>query len=386
LIIFGYAACLFIYLYVISIKNDFPEVRLSYTVKFVVIISIVGVVSFFVASLVIPEKNAVAPSRKKSAPKALVSSIPPAGGDIPVVVVDDKPADKPILVSDLGSAQAPIDHKALAPGAKLQDDAKTPPPAVAMADTRTPPAAVNPLVNTTVSAPQNVPVNALKAPPATAAAAYDDAKSVTFSTQIDTVAEESVVFVGRSMDLPSARLAPPNTMAARLIAEAAPPKVTPPPAAPTPVAPPAAAATVNAPASPPPVATATLAVTPADTVKKRPDSNAPLGYRLTSTAVCSGVENRAPKDVADRFPRDAAAVYYFTQFVGATDTNTAVLHKWYREGKLIQTSILQIKSASWRTHSKRNLATVDDPTGSWRVDAVDQRSGKVLSSTAFVVE
>jgi len=129
-----------------------------------------------------------------------------------------------------------------------------------------------------------------------------------------------------------------------------------------------------------------LAVTPADTVKKRFDPNAPLGYRLASTAVCSGVENRAPKDVADRFSKDAGAVYYFTHIVGAADTSLAVMHKWYREGRLIQTSILQIRSASWRTHSKRNLTTVDDPVGNWRVDAVDQRSGKVLSSASFVIE
>jgi len=361
---------------------------LSYTVKFVVIISIVAVVSFFVASLVIPEKNAVAPSRKKSAPKALVSSMPPAGGDIPVVVVDDKPTDKPILVSDLGLAQAPIDHKALAPASKSPDEAKAPPPAVTMADTRTPPPAVNPLVNTLVSTPPNPPANALKAPPATAAAAYDDAKSVTFSTQTDTVVEEFATFAGRSMDLPSARLAPPNTMAARLIAENAPPKAAPPPAAPAPAAPPpAAVAAVSAPATaPPPVATATLAVTPADTAKKRLDPNAPLGYRLVSTAVCANVENRAPKDVADRFSKDDAAVYYFTHIVGAADTSLAVMHKWYREGKLIQTSILQIRSASWRTHSKRNLTTVDDPAGNWRVEAIDQRTGKVLSSSSFVIE
>ena len=340
---------------------------MSYSVKFVVIISIVAAVSFFTASVVIPEKNAVAPTRKKSPPRALTSPIMPrGGGDIPVVVADGRPAEKPILVS--GTAAAPIDHKALAPvaAAALADaNAQT---VVATADTR-PPAAPAAPVDTRVPPPA-APIET-KAPPAAAAPA--DAKPATFSAAVDTAAPDYVPFVGRTTELFDVKSVPPNTMAARLRAElAAPAPKAAPPAAPT--AMPAVAA-----ATPPPPAAARP-----DTVRRR-DPNAPLGYRLASAAVCAAVENRAPKDVGDRFSKESGGVYYYTHIVGAVDS-ASVLHRWYRDGKLIQTSILPIRSASWRTHSKRSFASMDDPSGNWRVEIIDQKSGKVLESAAFVVE
>lgn len=368
---------------------------MSYTVKFVVIISIVGVVSFFTASLVIPEKNAVAPSRK-SASKVLMP--PPAsrsGGDILVVVADGKPSDKLIAESGLGSGVVPPDHNALAPSAGPDAAAAA---AKAVRPSGAGAAQVDP--RALAAAAPTAGANVLPPPAATAA------DPVMFSPQTDTAdVPEAVSFVGRTSALPDAKSSPPpNTMIARLIAEAeaaakvradsiaaaAAAKVKADSVAAA-FAAKAALSAVPPPPAPPagtqPVPIAlSITVPPADTVKKRPDPNAPLGYRLVSTAVCSGVENRAPKDVADKFSKDVGAVYYFTHIAGAADTSLAVMHKWYREGKLIQTSILQIRSASWRTHSKRNLATVDDPTGNWRVDAVDQRSGKVLSSTAFVIE
>ena len=334
---------------------------MNYTVKFVVIIGIVGVVSFFTASLVIPEKNAVAPGKKSaqrtSAPAAL------RNGDIPIVVVDGKPADKPIMVSEA----LPVDHESLTPSVNAPADAKTsaPPVAVAMADTRTPAAGAS------ASAPVNTPVNT-KAPPADAKAAPADAQPATFSPKIDTADAVSTPFVASRAILTDARSVPFNTMAARLEAELAPPKT--PPAPPPPAATPAALATASADTPPPEVP------------KKKPDPNAPLGYRLASTAVCAAVENRAPKGVADKFSKESGAVYYFTHIVGATSDSAAVMHRWYREGKLIQTSILEIKSPNWRTHSKRNLTTMDEPTGNWRVEVVDRRSGKVLESASFVVE
>jgi len=341
---------------------------LNYTVKFVVIISIVAVVSFFTASVVIPEKNAVAPSRKKSPPRALASPIMPrGGGDIPVVVADGRPAEKPIMVSD--AAPAPIDHKTLAPVQEVDAlfDAKAM-PVVAMADTRAPSAAFTP-VETRISPPP-APVET-KAPPAPAAPA--GAKPATFSAAVDTAALNTVPFVGRTMELFDVKSVPPNTMAARLRAELASPapKVTPP------AAPPATAAVAAVAATPP-------AVARPDTARRR-DPNAPLGYRLASTAVCAAVENRAPKDIGDRFSKESGGVYYYTHIVGAVDS-ASVLHRWYREGKLIQTSILPIRSASWRTHSKRNFASMDDPSGSWRVEVIDQKSGKVLETASFVVE
>jgi len=334
---------------------------LNYTVKFVVIIGIVAVLSFFTASVVIPEKNAVAPSRKKSAPRALAAlpMMPSAGGDIPIVVADHKPADKPIMVS--GVVSAPLDHNAFAPAVDEPSTGVSPavaPPAGATVPPAVAPVAPAPLAQAVQPAPPAAPV---------------DAKPATFSTKVDTALLASAPFVGRTMELRDMKSVPPNTMAARLWAEieAANRKAAAPAA---PVVQPSAS-----------VASAPAAVQPDTVVKRRPDPSAPLGYRLVSTAVCSGIENRVPSGVGDRFSKESGGVYYYTHFVGATDS-AAVLHRWYREGKLIQTSILQIKSASWRTHSKRNFATMDDPAGSWRVEVIDQKSGKVLESASFVVE
>jgi hypothetical protein len=344
---------------------------LNYTVKFILIIGIVGVVSFFAASVLIPEKNAVAPSRK-SAAKTLAPPVFHGGGDLQVVVADDKPADRPIKVSDSGPfphdlesltpvANAPLGSK---PNPLVDTKAAPPAPGIAAApETKAPPADAKTLP----------PPVAVAAPAASASPA--DPKAVAFAAKTDTA---PAPIISPKLTLTGARIAPPNTMAARLDPKA-PPVETPPP----PPAPPAAA--VPKTTAPLVTITATPAATPPDTTKKkRPDANAPLGYKLASAAVCAGVENRAPQGVGDRFSKESGAVYYFTHLVGATDS-AAVMHKWYRDGKLIQTSILEIKSPNWRTHSKRSFLTMDDPTGSWKVDVVDQRTGKVLESNSFVI-
>jgi hypothetical protein len=342
---------------------------LNYTVKFIVIIGIVGVVSFFAASVLIPEKNAVAPSRKSAAK----TSAPPVfrgGGDLQVVVADDKPADKPIKVSDSGPF--PRDFESLTPVANAPGgskpnpivDTKAAPPAPVIAaapETKAPPADAKAL-----PPPAAATVPAANTPPA-------DPKAVTLPAKTDTA---PAPIISPKLTMTGARIAPANTMAARLDPKA-PPVETPPPPPPA-AAPKTAAPLVTITATP-------AAATPPDTAKKkRPDANAPLGYKLASAAVCARVENRAPQGVGDRFSKESGAVYYFTHLVGATDS-AAVMHKWYRDGKLIQTSILEIKSPNWRTHSKRSFLTMDDPTGSWKVDVVDQRTGRVLESNSFVI-
>lgn len=345
---------------------------MNYSVKFVLIIGLVAVASFFTASLVIPEKSAVAPSRK-SAQKRMTP--PPnfdGSGDILVVVADGKPTDKPIKVSDAGPSPT---------------DLMAPAPAAAPAAVKTPPVDVMkgaPAVGAVATAEAKAAPQAAKTPPPPPlpppppppppAATPNNIKAATFSPKVDTAAGEPFASPNAARIL--SKSAPPNTMADRLNPAAPPP---PPPtatAANTKTQTPAATA----------VPVATIAVAQPDTARRRkPDPNAPLGYKLATAVVCAGVENRAPTGVGDRFSKEAGAVYYFTHLVGATDS-AAVMHRWYREGKLIQTSILEIKSPNWRTHSKRNLTTVEEPAGNWRVEVVDRKSGKVLESAAFVVD
>jgi hypothetical protein len=288
-----------IYIYILRVdtKKPFRGGILNYTVKSVLIICAVAVASFFTASLVIPEKNAVAPAKRVAQPKGFVPVALAGGESIPVVVAGSAPAENPITAPEAGIV--PLDLKAA--GAK-------------------------------------------PAPPAARVALFNP------------------------------KAAPPNTAAARIDPKAGP--VIEAKAVPAPP-PPAPAASFTA---------AAAAQTPPDTVKKRKTDPSALGYKLKKTAVCAAVENKEPAGVADKFSKDAGAVYYYTHIVGAADTTSAVLHRWYREGKLIQTSILQIRSPNWRTHSKRNLATVEEPAGNWRVEVIDRGTGKVLETASFVVE
>jgi hypothetical protein len=341
---------------------------LSYPVKFVVILGIVAVVSFFTASVVIPEKNAVAPSGRNA--KKTLTPPPIRGGDILVVVADGKPAEKPIMVSGSADGPVPLDHEALAPVDDAEPAPVAPPePKVVLADAR--PALPGP------------PPPVAKPAPAAAEAATAPAETKTAPAAPTPPPEPfatNAVYVAKTA-------APQNTMAAFLAANAAPVTT----AKPAPAA--ATFSTITDTATKAPAAaiattTPAAATTPATPPPVKPapaNPNAPLGYKLASTAVCASIENRVPKGITDRFSKDAGAVYYFTHFVGAVDS-AAVLHRWYREGKLIQTSILWIKSSSWRTHSKRNLTTVDEPAGNWRVEVIDQKSGKLLETASFVVE
>ena len=111
--------------------------------------------------------------------------------------------------------------------------------------------------------------------------------------------------------------------------------------------------------------------------------------RVNQAAVCTAVRDRTPFGVADRFDKDTPSLHYFTHITGVRDTTTWIRHMWYHEGKLMQTSVLHVGSYNWRTHSRRNLANRPDGsdiTGRWRVDVVDNRTGKVLETTSFVIE
>jgi hypothetical protein len=130
----------------------------------------------------------------------------------------------------------------------------------------------------------------------------------------------------------------------------------------------------------PPVQPAAAAQPPA---QKKPGT-AP--YRIENAALCASIQNREPQGISNRFSKDAPYVYYFTPIIGARDTTT-VIHRWYQNGKLIQTSILPVKSQYWRTHSGRNLTThVGDVTGQWRVDVVEPSSNTVMQSASFTIE
>ncbi|MDR0306181.1 MAG: DUF2914 domain-containing protein [Chitinispirillales bacterium] len=104
------------------------------------------------------------------------------------------------------------------------------------------------------------------------------------------------------------------------------------------------------------------------------------------SAACSSIEKLEPVGVSDKFSKDLKEIFYFTHITNAKNLPIKIEHRWYHKGENIQTTVLPVKSASWRTHSKRTLLSTDNVVGEWRVEAVDQASGAVLSSSIFFVE
>jgi len=303
----------------------------SYSTKSVLVVVTVAVLSFIIAQLVIPDKNAVTQrdlDRPPPAPRVAAKS--PAE-EIPVVTADGTPAANPIISPDTGKAVQAL--------TRVIPHAANPEPPSA----RTlpfPRATETVTVDTKTASPATkvTAVDVKAAPPATTAAAVDKAASQ--------VAD--AVAAGTKAVSPATKAAAADTKAG-----------------PVPVS---------------------LTQTSADTVRPRVRKAAASEINVAMAAVCTNVEDRVPKGVANKFPKGTRQISYFTHITGVNDTNTAVVHRWYHEGKLVQTSILRIGSPNWRTHSRRSLVTNPEASGSWKVELVDPKSGKVLESAAFVVE
>ncbi|UCF80591.1 MAG: DUF2914 domain-containing protein [Acidobacteriota bacterium] len=98
-------------------------------------------------------------------------------------------------------------------------------------------------------------------------------------------------------------------------------------------------------------------------------------------AACTGIEEREPVGSSDSFPADVGEVYCFTHIKGA-DGETTVTHVWY-QGETERARVeLNVRSASWRTWSKKKIPA--EWAGSWRVVVVDE-SDNEIGSTSFTV-
>ncbi|MCL2218319.1 MAG: DUF2914 domain-containing protein [Chitinispirillia bacterium] len=114
------------------------------------------------------------------------------------------------------------------------------------------------------------------------------------------------------------------------------------------------------------------------------------GVRVERSAICTLIVEREPVGIMPgRFSsKNVRQLHYFTHVIGAYDTVT-IQHRWYRNGKHVQTHIREIKSASWRTNTKRDFsASADDAdkVGNWKIDVVETTNGTLLETIMFVVE
>jgi len=110
------------------------------------------------------------------------------------------------------------------------------------------------------------------------------------------------------------------------------------------------------------------------------------GLKIKQGVVCSSVENRrVPVGVSDKFPKDIKELFFFTHVTGAADT-VKIEHRWFHNGNRVQTTVLPIRSAYFRTFSKRTFVASVENAGKWKVEAVEQATGKALSTVEFTIE
>ena len=97
--------------------------------------------------------------------------------------------------------------------------------------------------------------------------------------------------------------------------------------------------------------------------------------------VCTAVEERMPLGAGNSFSADIGELYLWSKVKGATDT-TAVKHCWFYNGQEMAVVELAVKSASWRTWSRKQI--LPEWTGDWEVKIIDT-NGVVLWSVSFKV-
>ncbi len=94
--------------------------------------------------------------------------------------------------------------------------------------------------------------------------------------------------------------------------------------------------------------------------------------------ICSSVENREPVGAAASFPATAKELFCFSEFSGAEGTSE-ITHVWSKDGKEVFRQTLSVKSAHWRTWSRKKVSP-----GTWKVAVLDG-SGAEIGSASFTV-
>lgn len=109
-----------------------------------------------------------------------------------------------------------------------------------------------------------------------------------------------------------------------------------------------------------------------------------LGLTVTRAIIAGGIdENNRPVDPGTEFATDGKRVYCITQIEGAKEP-VNIEHRWCKNGVLINTVELPIKSLNWRTQSYKTIT----PTmvGKWKVDVVLMPGEEFLTSVNFTVK
>src|SRR3990167_98617 len=110
-----------------------------------------------------------------------------------------------------------------------------------------------------------------------------------------------------------------------------------------------------------------------------------LGVEILKAVVGSGVIDKRPAGVGDKFSNDIGSLYFFTQIKSqgwSAEKEQYIYHRWYYNGNQIASVRLKIGGPMWRTYSMKSIPK--EAKGEWKVEAIDE-GGNILKSEVFTV-
>ncbi len=114
-----------------------------------------------------------------------------------------------------------------------------------------------------------------------------------------------------------------------------------------------------------------------DTYEMSPSDDAytqrtsPAGVSVTRAYICRGIEESEPTDAGRSFlPKEDGLnrLCCFSEIIGSAGPDS-IWHVWYWGGREMGRVGLEVKSARWRTWSRKQV--LDEWKGEWHVDIVD---------------
>ncbi len=116
---------------------------------------------------------------------------------------------------------------------------------------------------------------------------------------------------------------------------------------------------------------------PEGALEKRSEPDAPR--RVLRKAVSTGVLDREPCGIGDRFATDVRTIYFFTEIANPGGRGY-IEHVWYYRDEEMARVLVPVGGPTWRTWSSKHM--LPEWTGSWRVQVVDEE-GRVLAEHGF---
>jgi len=122
---------------------------------------------------------------------------------------------------------------------------------------------------------------------------------------------------------------------------------------------------------------------PLSQAQLKPKKNAVLSISVKRIFVCLGIKEREPIHPQTQFHLTAPTpIYCFTEILGAKKP-TKIKHLWLYKGRVAMATVLPIRSARWRTWSRKVI--YPDLKGKWEIIILGPKKEK-LTSIAFTVK